>query len=179
MPTTQGRNSQNPSASEGSLRRVLQPAFLDMERSLFIRMDFPITDDLHAVAAFEHGPGGPGRPISVTDYEFRCDRNQGLSKPLRAGTPQGGRQMPGLNSSKGAHVKAGRGSKDRFPSGAAHCLEKPMDPFPIRMIRIPVGPLLIQPRTVRKGHTLKQAVDRRIGSHPGPHIALKSRWTLS
>ena len=117
----------------------------DMERSPFIRMDFPLTDDLHAVEAFEHGPWGSRRPISVTDDEFRRDRNQGLSKPLRAGTPQGGRQMPGLDSPKGAHVKAGRGSKDRFPSGAAHCLEKPMDPFPIRMIRIPVGPLLIQP----------------------------------
>ena len=53
--------------------------------------------------------------------------------------------MPGLDSPKGAHVKTGRRSKDRFPSGAAHFLEKPMDSFPIRVIRIPVGPLLIQP----------------------------------
>ena len=67
--------------------------------------------------------------------------------------------MPGLDSPKGAHVKTGRGSKDLLPSGATHCLENPMDSFPIWMIRIPVGPLLIQPSVPQRVSFLIGGID--------------------
>ena len=97
------------SASEGSF---LQPAFLDMERPLFIRMYFPTTDDLHAVAAFEHGQGDRDGPFP--------------SQIMNSGA---------------TGIRA-------FPNHSVLELQREGGKCPVW--------------AVRKGHTLKQAVGRRI-----------------